>query len=399
MNVKRPRISLRIGSSVSIMAGAGLVLALVVLARSGGAPLGGASPAPSAGLAVQPSSLPLPTHASSLPLPTPGVAVGRTFAAELGSDGFAVAKIDGPSLRLPPGEMLLALSSDQVASAQYLGTTGSILVIREITSGRQLVALKRPESIDTAVFAGGSLYFTGPMPDGSDSGVSAIALSDSVAREIITPTTWPAKWNGTGTRNQLRVSPTGATVGSPACGPAGPGGPKRCFIDVIDSVSGKVTRPVIDTPLNLWDVSDATLFAVPEERNFVTAFDRKTGAQQWQAKSDEFVGHYLTPDGTAYVVSYVSVGNGGDIPTFSVLATIDTTNGAIRVIHEEAAGGRPMSLWPELSDDRFAVVGRVNARLIDAFGNGAASLSADLVDLATGQVIPDGLNIPSPAGQ
>ena len=58
-----------------------------------------------------------------------------------------------------------------------------------------------------------------------------------------------------------------------------------------------------------------------------------------------------------------------------------------------------MSLWPELSDDRFAVVGRVNARLIGAFGNGAASLSADLVDLATGQVVPDGLNIPSPAGR
>lgn len=149
MNVERPRIRLRIGSSV-FMAGAGLVLALVVLARPGGAPLSGASPSPSAGLAVQPSSLPLPTHASSLPLPTPGVAVGRTFAAEVGSGEFAVAKIDGPSLRLPPGEMLLALSSDQVASALYLGTSGSILVIREITSGRQLVALKRPESIDTS---------------------------------------------------------------------------------------------------------------------------------------------------------------------------------------------------------------------------------------------------------
>lgn len=390
MNVERPRIRLRIGSSVFLIAGAGLVLALVVLARPGGAPLSGASPSPSESLGAQPSSLPLPTA---------GVAVGRTFAAELGSVGFAVAKIGGPSLRLPPGELLLALSSDRVASVQYLGTTGSILVIREITSGRQLVALKRPESIDTAVFAGGSLYFTGPMPDGSDSGVSAIALSDSVAREIITPTTWPAEWNGTGTRNQLRVSPTGATVGSPACGPAGQGGPKRCFIDVIDAVSGTVTRPVTDTPLNLWDVSDATLFAVPEERNFVTAFDRKTGAQRWQAKSDEFVEHYPTSDGTAYVVTYVSVGNGGDIPTFFVLAAIDTTNGAIRVIHEEADGGRPMSLWPELSDDRFAVVGRVNARLIGAFGNGAASLSADLVDLATGQVVPDGLNIPSPAGR
>lgn len=390
MSVQRPPVRWRAGSMTLLVASVGLVLVVAVLVRPGTSPSSGASPAPSDSLVAPPSSSPSPAT---------GVAVGRAFAAEIPPGVSAAAVIGGPSLRLPPGEQVLAVSQEYVAARLLTGAAGSLLVVRDIATGRQIVRLERPEQVVTAVFAGGLLYFAGQMPDGSDSGVSAIDLSDLVAREVITPTTWPAEWNGTGSRNQLRVSPTGATVGAPACGPAGPGGPKRCFVDVINVASGSVSRPVTDIPFYLWDVSDTTLFAVPDELSFVVAFDRETGALRWQTESRSFgIDHYPTSDGAAYVVTYVSLGNGEDIPTLLVLAAIDAASGAIRVIHEEADGGQPMSLWPELSDDRFAVVGRVNARLVEAFGNGPSSVSADVVELATGQVFPAALTIPSPVG-
>ena len=391
MNIHRSPARWRAGSTALLAVGAVVVLVVAVVVRPGAGPSTGASPAPSESLGAPASSLPSP--------PTPGVAVGRVFAALLPSGDFAVAKFGGPSLRLPPGEQILAVSADHVASVLDTGTAGSNLVVREIATGRQIVRVERPEQVGTAVFAGGSLYFAGSMPDGSDSGVSAIDLANLGVRQVIKPTTWSAEWGGTGSRNQLRVSPTVATVGAPACGPAGPGVPKRCFVDVIDVASGTVTRPVADIPLFLWDISDTTLFAVPEELSFVVAYDRNTGERRWQTEPRSFgIDHYPTSDGRTYVVEFIVPGDGEGTPGSWVLAAIDTADGTLRELYRVADGPEgPRTLWPELSDDRFAVIGRVNARLVEAFGNGPPSVSADVVDIATGQVSPAALTIPSPA--
>lgn len=389
MSIRRSSVRWRAGSTALLVTATAIVLVVAVLTRPGLGSSGGTSPAPAESAPAPSPILPSPS--------SPGFAVGRAFATEVGYGEFAVGRIGGPSLRLPPGEQVLAVSQEYEAARVLTGAAGSLLVVRDIATGRQVVRLERPEMVGTAVFAGGSLYFTGSRVDSyADPGVSAVDLVDLNVREVIPPTTWPVEWNGTGSRNQLRVSPTGATVGAPACGPAGPGGPKRCFIDIIDVTSGTVTRPVTDIPLYLWDVNDTTLFAVPDERTLVAAFDRQTGGQRWQADAAEFVDHYPTSDGRTYVVTFVVPGDGAGTPSSWVLAAIDTADGNVREVYR--VGDEPRTLWPELSDDRFAVVGRVNALLSGTFGNGRLSVSADVVELATGQVFPAALTIPSPVG-
>lgn len=279
MSIQRPQIRWRAGSGALLVAGAGagaaVVLVVAIVVRLGTSPSSRASPSPSESFAV-PASNASPPFASA--------AIGRVFTSRLPSGEFAVARVGGPSLRIPPQEVVLAVSDDQVASVMPTGPAGSTLVIRDLASGRELVRLMRPEQVSTGVFAGGSLYFTGAMTDWSDSGVSAIDLANLPVREVIASAPWPADWggDGSGIRNALAVSPTGRTIGAPACGPVLVA-PQRCFVDVIDVASGSVTRPVSDTPLYLWDMSDTMLFAVPEERLFVVALDRKTGERQWQS--------------------------------------------------------------------------------------------------------------------
>src|SRR3972149_3935308 len=145
MSVRRAPVRWRAGSVALLVAGAGLVLVVAVLLRPGTNPSSGASPAPSESLGAP---------ASSSPSPTAGVAVGRAFAA------------GGP-----PG----------VSAAP-------VLAIRDIAPGRQRIRLDRPEQVGTAVFAGGSLYFTGlPVAGYVDSGVSAIDLTHFAVRPAIEP--------------------------------------------------------------------------------------------------------------------------------------------------------------------------------------------------------------------
>src|SRR3972149_7019925 len=160
MSVRRAPVRWRAGSVALLGAGAGLVRVVAVLLRPGTNPSSGASPAPSESLGAP---------ASSSPSPTAGVAVGRAFAAEVPPGVSAAAVIGGAS---PPPA----------------GAAVPSLVIRDIATGRQLILLDRPEQVGTAVFAGGSLYFTGlPVAGYVDPGVSAIDLTDFAVRQVIEP--------------------------------------------------------------------------------------------------------------------------------------------------------------------------------------------------------------------
>ncbi len=382
MSIRRPQVRWRAGSRALLLAGVGLVVVIALVVRPGTSPLIGASPAASSGVDSPPAS-------------PPDIAAGRSFIVEA-DGGFIAAKVGGPSLRIPAGENLLAVSDDYAASVLSTGDAGSALVIREISTGRKLARLDRREQIATAVFAGGSLYFNGypvTLGDQTDTGVSAIDLTSLDVREVIAPAPWPADWggDGSGIRNQLRVSPTGHTVGAPACGPVLVR-PQHCFIDLIDVASQTVTRPITDTSLYLWDISDTILFVAPDGVPFVEALDGTTGGLRWQ--TDEALGgffsHYLTRDGEALVVSYVKAAN-----VVAVVAGVDLANGAIRIVREEP-GDSDLWLWPELSDGSYAVVGHGD-ELRSVFGTGLSAASADLVDLVTGDVTPNALTIQSPA--
>lgn len=78
-----------------------------------------------------------------------------------------------------------------------------------------------------------------------------------------------------------------------------------------------------------------------------------------------------------------------------MLGTIDVVTGGTRAIYEVPANGPRRTLWPELSNSEIAVVG-YGLGLLYAFGDRTPVVSADVVEIATGQVFPNALTIPSP---
>jgi len=348
-----------------------------------------------------------------MPTAPPNFAFGLAFIVDDYPDSIA-AVVGGPSLRIPIGEGLVAVSGDRAASVIYRdaggirGAGGSTIIVREISTGHEVVRVDRPEQVATMVFAGGSLYFAGHPVEGAtrDTGVDAINLADGTVREVIAPGPWPVAWSsfdlptqyaqyqGTGDRWQLRVSPTGSIVASPACGPATPGGgADHCVIDVIDTATDTVTRPITDTAFYLRAVSDTTLYAAPEGPDIVAAFDRATGRQRWQVGGGAFWSSYATSQG-AFIAAWVPATAAGPRPRMGV-AALDATTGAMQMF-DEVSTDPGLTLWPELSDDHYAVASRGGSLLEGAFRHGLRSVSADLIDLTTGQVFPYALTIPSP---
>ena len=110
--------------------------------------------------------------------------------------------------------------SNEIAVTVVLTQAGpSTLRVRQIDSGAVLVRLDLPEGVTSAIIAGGVVYFTGSLADGTDAGVSTLDVATGPVTPIVKSGAWPAAFKGNGARWGLVESRIGQRILSMACGP------------------------------------------------------------------------------------------------------------------------------------------------------------------------------------
>lgn len=369
-----------------------LAIGLAVFAgiQRGGFPGIGAevSPSPS----VEPSTTP----------ELPAGLENRSWVAGLGWNGdttvYGAATLDGKaSLLLPPSELGLTADDGRVVSMGSGESGGSVLRVRDIASGNTLLEISRPEQVEIAVLRGDSLFFTGlltPVP--TDPGVYRADLAGGPLTTLIESGPWLPEWDYSWSHagRTVELSPSGRTLASGLC--AG----ERCRIDVIDLTSGDTRLGVVEVDGFLRDITDSVAIAGSQWE--IAGYDLTTGAKLWSFAPGEIQDGYMTTDGRLVQGYNAWVPAGGDTytgPTYTV-ATINVISGDVRVLFEDPDQGLAPRLWPEVSGDRFAVLGRDGrmGSFFDFFGGGAAVAITDLLDLETGELIRGRLVINQPNG-
>lgn len=305
----------------------------------------------------------------------PGLA-GRTWLVR-GPSGDLVAGVAGRSgrLRIPGEERPLAVGDGLVATVGPDGA-GSLVSVRELATGRIVLSVERVEEVLTGVFAGGTLVVGGHLPgtDGRDPGLVAISLADGSVRTLIEPSSVP-DFAGDLART-VAVSPSGRTLVSGVCGL------ERCALDVVDLAAGGTRRIVGSVEGFPGAVTDAIVVVGDAESSWIAGVDLATGERRWTRDEAEFAHAYAMPDGTI-VQAVISAERG----TFA-LERIDPETGAGRsLLVRDAAEG--LTLWPELSDARTAVLGIVGT-FADVAG-ASREVRAAVVDLGSGELRPNGL--------
>ena len=98
---------------------------------------------------------------------------------------------------------------------------------------------------------------------------------------------------------------------------------------------------------------------------------------------DGWEGSYATSDGNTVIIQRHDLRAGDP----SELEAVDVRTGAVRPLLRLDGAISGYSLWPELSDDRYAVLGP-GSRLAYAFGQGVNSIEARVFDLRSGELLP-----------
>ena len=369
------------GALGGILVAAVAIVAVVGLA---GRQPAGAPPSQDAGAPASPDELPAGLE-------------NRSWVAGLGWNGdttvYGAATLDGKaSLLLPPSELGLTAADGRVVSMGPRGESGgSVLRVRDIASGITLIEISRPEQVEIAVLRGDSLFFTGRLtPVPTDPGVYRADLAGGPLTTLIESGPLSPEWDNPG--RTVELSPSGRTLASGLCTV------ERCRVDVIDLTSGDTRLGVVEVDGFLRDITDSV--AIAGGQGEIAGYDLTTGAKLWSFAPGELTLGYLTSDGRLVQGYYAWLP--GTTPPIYTVATIDVTSGNVRVLFEDPDQGPVVRLWPEVSGDRFAVLGR-DGDMASFFGEGgfgspssAAVAVTDLLDLETGELIRGRLAINRP---
>jgi hypothetical protein len=379
----------------------GAVALVVALAITRGGPDGSAaraSTAPGVGVGAPAASVGLGLAASLRPsastlvggraLP-PGL-VDRGWVAEVAVQRWIAGTLSGRILVLPADEVGLWANATSVVSVRY-GSKGatSTVRVRDFGALRTHLSVDRPGTVTSAVIVGNMLYVAGDDGSGSsDAGVQAISLDDGSVTDLISPGAAPADMTAPVTRGQLRLSPSGRTLGSPFCGG------DRCSIDLV-SLAGGQRRTVAGGPTGfLLGLTDDALFVADEPATGIRAIDVVTGLVRWTLPDAQIGGVLASADGSRVVIGYMPDQGTGGPPTFT-LASADTATGSLRVLLQRAADTDPVSFFPDLSSDRFAVIAS-GGSLSDVLGGIRHRIALTLVDAATGRAQADAVTLTAP---
>ena len=159
--------------------------------------------------------------------------------------------------------------------------------------------------------------------------------------------------------------------------------PETCFVDVIAVPASRVIGKIMvgDGDHGLIDATDDVLFLVHpgDSPGFLDAIDIASRRTLWSL--DGWEGSYATSDGNTVIIQR------HDLRAPSELEAVDVRTGALRPLLRLDGAMSGYSLWPELSDDRYAVLGP-GSPLAYAFGQGVNSIEARVFDLRSGELLP-----------
>ena len=290
---------------------------------------------------------------------------------------------------LPSDEIALTATATSVVSVRY-GNGGlvSTVRVRDLADGRLRASVDRPGTVASAVVVGSVVYVTGDNgTGGSDAGVQAISVVDGSVRDVIAPGPAPAGATGPVTRNQLRLDPSGTVLGSPLCSG------DQCTVDVVDLASGARTTPVRNAKGFLVALTNRTIYLANDTSTSLDALDAATGAQRWHLGDIQLTGVLPTSDGARVLLSYLPAGGNGAM-TFT-LASADASRGTLQVLLQRPADTDVPTFYPNLSNDRFAVIGS-GGSLGDLLGGTGRRAALTLVSTTSGAISADAVTLAAP---
>jgi hypothetical protein len=380
------------GASASgIAAGAGGGSAGSGAGAGGGGASGGGGSAAGAGAGGSGAGAGAPAAGSGGPVRAlPAGLDDRGWIAEVGVQRWLAGSLSGRVLLLPSDEIGLTATGSQVVSVRY-GTGGrtSTVRVRDLAGGKLRASVDRPGTISSAIVAGGVVYVAGDAAtgDGSDAGVQAISLVDGSVRDVIAPSAASGSLAQPITRAQLRIDPTGRYLGSALCSG------ETCTVDLVDLTTGARSTPLHGVSGFLVALTGRVLYVVGSDATSLDAFDAVSGAQLWHLDDLQVSGVRPSADGTRALVGYLPAGAGPGA-TFT-LAAIDATTGNRRVVVQRSADTDVPTFYPDLSGDRFAVIGS-GGTLGELLGGLRRHAALSIVDEQSGATQSDALSLDAP---
>jgi hypothetical protein len=163
-------------------------------------------------------------------------------------------------------------------------------------------------------------------------------------------------------------------------------------VDLVDLVAGTRTTPVRDAHGFLIGLTSRLLYLVDDTSTSLDAFDAVTGELRWHLDDLQIGGLAPATDGSRAVLSYLP-GTRTGAPTFT-LASADAATGARQILLERADTDAP-TFYPDLSGDRFAVIGG-GGTLGELLGGAHRRAALTLVDTRSGATQPDAVVIAAP---
>ena len=266
----------------------------------------------------------------------------------------------------------------------------STVRLRDFAAGRLRLSVDRPGTISSAVLAGNTLYVAGDTGTGgaADAGVQAISLADGSVRDLVPGGPAPADAAGPVSRGQLRLSPSGRTLGAPLC--AG----DQCWIDIVDLATGARSTPVRNAGGFLVALADDLLYLTDGLATSLRAVDARSGQPRWSLDNAQIGGVAPSGDGARVVIAYLPDLNRGGPFTFT-LASADAGTGALTVLLRRPADADAPTFHPGLSGDRFAVIGN-GGPLSEVLAGIRHRVALTLVDAVSGAIVPDALTLAAP---
>lgn len=350
------------------MRASALVRGLMMSAACSAFVLGCAGAPPS-----KPPTSPLPTELAQ-PAKVPAHLQGRTWIAE-GPAGWEAGVFGGSSMHLAATEVGVATDGKWVLSAFLDGNDGATLLIRDVSlseATRIDLGMLAPSAVG---FGDGTAFVSGfSLRDSLDPGILEIDLADGTTRWLLEPS------NARGTR-YIAVSADRTTLVSVLCDVSKAAEPKTCELTTVSLIVGSTSIPK-DVPGGLLRGTSPGSAVIaplgPEAPTWIAGIDLESGREIWREQGGEFTASYMSST-NGLIQSKVVLDNAK--PRL-MIESIDLDTGSIRVLYQED-GLELRALWPELSSDAYAAIGR-GSGLGRALIEGAGVAQVVLMDLRAG---------------